>query len=221
MRTATFVTYVRPVALLAGVMAGTGTVHAGDSGDATYQLAQMTELEQLHAAFHRAVSVHDPVNGDSAAEITQRIRDVLALWSDDGVLTVVNSSLTAGNYVGKGDPDDPATCPPPSGDTSATGKQGTLCTVYKFNAGGLQQTHKWVSLSPAYSTKFVLGDDDARDTASVYFECHYFDVSLDPTTSAPLWAGKSHVNLTGEARKVDGRWLFWHMHTSTVGVPLP
>jgi hypothetical protein len=32
------------------------------------------------ATFHAAVSVHDPVNGDSPAEITQRIRDVLAIW---------------------------------------------------------------------------------------------------------------------------------------------
>ena len=36
------------------------------------QLAQMTELERLHAAFHAAVSVHDPVHGDSPAVITQR-----------------------------------------------------------------------------------------------------------------------------------------------------
>ena len=50
-------------------------VAGGDDDD---QLAQMAELEQLHATFHAAVSVHDPVNGDSPAVITQRIRDALS-----------------------------------------------------------------------------------------------------------------------------------------------
>jgi hypothetical protein len=59
------------------------------------------------------------------------------------VLTVVN---TTGNYVGNGDPDDSATCPEPSGDTSAGGKQGTLCTFFKYVAGGLQAANKFVSL---------------------------------------------------------------------------
>lgn len=46
-------------------------------------LAQMEELEQLHATFHAAVSVHDPVNGDSAEVITQRIRQMLSIWAKD------------------------------------------------------------------------------------------------------------------------------------------
>ena len=45
---------------------------------------QLAELYQLQAAFHRAATVHDPVNGDSAATIDQRIRDMLSLWTDDG-----------------------------------------------------------------------------------------------------------------------------------------
>lgn len=71
------------------------------------------------------------------------------------MLTVVNTTATAGNYVGNGDPDDSATCPEPSGDTSAGGKQGTLCTFFKYVAGGLQAANKFVSLSPEYKTKFV------------------------------------------------------------------
>ena len=55
----------------------------------------------------------------------------------------------------------------------------------------------------------------------MYFECHYFDVSLDPTTSLPLWTAKSHVDLNGEAKKIDGRWLFTHVSSSVVSVPIP
>ena len=155
MRTTTLATYTRFAALLTAVAAACmGTAYAGD-WEHDQELAQMAELQDLHATFHAAVSVHDPVNGDSPAEITKRIREALAVWAEDAVLTVVNTTPTAGNYAGKGDPDDPETCPEPSGDTSAGGKQGTLCTFFKYVAGGLQQANKLVSLSPEYKTKFV------------------------------------------------------------------
>jgi hypothetical protein len=48
--------------------------------------------------------VHDPVNGDSPTVITQRIRDILAIWTEDDELTIVNSTATAENYIGNGDP---------------------------------------------------------------------------------------------------------------------
>ncbi|MGB7167381.1 MAG: hypothetical protein WBD32_00125, partial [Acidobacteriaceae bacterium] len=100
----TFGKYSRFVALLAvGVIAAIGAAHADDWQDNDDQLAQMTELEQLHATFHAAVSVHDPVNGDSAAVITQRIRQALSIWAKDAQLTVVSTAATAGNYVGTGD----------------------------------------------------------------------------------------------------------------------
>ena len=69
--------YPRFVALLAvGIIAAIGAAHAGGWRDNDDQLAQMAELEQqIHATFHAAVSVHDPVNGDSPEVITQRIRD--------------------------------------------------------------------------------------------------------------------------------------------------
>jgi hypothetical protein len=213
----------RFVALLAvGLIAAVGAAQAGDWRNIQDRLAQRAELEKLHAAFHAAVSVHDPVNGDSSAVITQRIRDAVALWTEDGEITIVSTSTAAGNYIGEGDPDDAATCPEPSGDTSPTGQQGTLCTFFKYVSGGLQQANKFVSLSPAYKTKFApLRDRDGNWKASVYFECHYFDVSLDPTTSLPLWAAKSHVDLNGEAKKIDGRWLFTHVSSSVVSVPVP
>jgi len=207
--------YTRLVALLAvGIIPTIGAAQASGSHNDNNRLAQMAELEQLHATFHAAVSVHDPVNGDSSDVITQRIRQALSIWTEDAELTTAG-----GNYVGKGDPDNPVTCPEPSGDTSGT--QGTLCTFFKYVAGGLQQTNKWVSLSPAYKTTFVPVNDDGRWKSSVYFECHYFDVSLDSATGQPFWTAVSHVGLTGEAKKVNGRWLLTYASASTVGVPVP
>jgi hypothetical protein len=222
----TLATYTRFAALLAaGITAAIGAAQAGGSGDdadRVEQLAQAAELERLHATFHAAVSVHDPVNGDSPAVITQRIRDVLSIWTKDAELTVVGTAATAGNYIGNGDPDDPAGCPLPSGDTSPTGQEGTLCTFFKYVAGGLQPANKFVSLSPAYKTKYVpVRDDYGQWTSSVYFECHYFDVSLNPATGQPFWTAKSHVDLDGEAKKIDGRWLLTRVSSSAVGVPVP
>jgi hypothetical protein len=210
--------YTRFLALLAiGSIAAVGVAHAGDN-----PRAQWAELERLHAAFHAAVSVRDPVNGDSPAVITQRIRDAVALWTEDGEITIVSTSPAAGNYIGNGDPDDPATCPEPSGDTSPTGQQGTLCTFFKYVSGGLQPANKFVSLSPAYKTKFgPVRDHDGHWQSSVYFECHYFDVSLNPATGQPFWTARSHVDLDGEAKKIDGRWLFSKVSSSAVQVPVP
>jgi hypothetical protein len=209
--------YPHLVALLAvGIIAAIGAVHAQDWRDHDDQLAQMAELEQLHATFHAAVSVRDPVNGDSPALITQRIRQALSIWAKDATLTT-----STGNYIGNGDPDDPATCPEPSGDTSATGTQGTLCTFFKYQAGGLQQANHFVSLSPAYLTKFVpVRGWDGQWKSSVYFECHYFDVSSN-SAGQPNWTAKSHVNLNGEAEKIDGKWLLTRVSSSAVGVPVP
>lgn len=219
----TLAKYTRFAALLAaGITAAMGIAYAGDRDDDNDRLAQVAELEALHATFHGAASVHNAVTGDSPTVITQRIRDILAIWTEDGELTIVSSTATAGNYIGNGDPDDPETCPPPSGDTSATGKQGTLCTFYKYVGASFKPANKFVSLSPAYKTKFVpVRDDDGQWKSSVYFECHYFDVSLDPSTGLPLWTAKSHVDLDGEARKIDGRWLLTHASASAVPVPVP
>ena len=215
--------YARFVVLLAvGVIAAIGAAHADGWRDHDERLAQMTELERLHATFHAAVSVHDPVNGDSSAVITQRIRDAVALWTEDGEITIVSTTAAAGNYIGRGDPDDPENCPLPSGDTSATGQQGTLCTFFKYVSGGLQQANKFVSLSPAYKTKYVpVKDRYGRWKSSVYFECHYFDVSLNPATGQPFWTAKSHVDLDGEAKKNEGRWLLTRVSSSAVPVPVP
>ena len=216
--------YPRFVAMLVvGIISALGAAQAGDLRQDENKLSQAAELEQqIHATFHAAVSVHDPVNGDSSAVITQRIREALSIWAEDAQLTVLGTSAAAGNYIGNGDPDDPASCPLPSGDTSATGQQGTLCTFFKYVSGGLQPANKFVSLSPAYNTKFVpVKGDDGQWKSSVYFECHYFDVSLNPATGQPFWTAKSHVDLDGEAIKINGRWLLTRVSSSAVAVPVP
>src|SRR6202167_1858897 len=213
-----------PSVLLAGALltatavAQLGSAHGGAWRSDDDKLTQMAELEQqIHVTFHAAVSVHDPINGDSPEVITQRIREALSIWAKDAELTTA-----AGNYIGNGDPDDPASCPEPTGDTSASGQQGTLCTFFKYVAGGLQPTDKFVSLSPAYKTKYdPVRDHDGQWKSSVYFECHYFDVSLNPATGQPFWTAKSHVDLDGEAKKIDGRWLLTKVSSSAVTVPVP
>src|ERR1700677_1721392 len=215
--TALLSTLLAGALLTATAVAQLGAAHGGGWRNDDDKLTQMAELEQqIHVTFHAAVSVHDPINGDPPEVITQRIREVLSIWAKDAELTT-----TAGNYIGNGDPDDPESCPPPSGDTSATGQQGTLCTFFKYVAGGLQQANKFVSLSPAYKTKYVPVLEDGQWKSSVYFECHYFDVSLNPATGLPFWTAKSHVDLDGEARKIDGRWLLTRVTSSAVSVPIP
>ena len=217
----TVATYTCFAALLAGGITAIGTAHANGQGKDEEQLAQVAELEQLHATFHAAASVHDYVNGDSPAVITQRIRDVLSIWTQDGKLTIVNNTARAGNYIGNGDPDDNTTCPAPSGDTSADGQQGTLCTFYKYVGASWQPANKFISLSPAYNTKFVPVKKDGQWTSSVYFECHYFNVALNPATGQPFWTAVSHVDLDGQASKIDGHWLLTQASGAAVPVPVP
>jgi hypothetical protein len=221
------------VALLAVVIiAAIGTANAGTNSNqlqnttsdfsGTYSTEVARLEKQIHVTFHTAVSVHDPINGDSPEVITERIRLALSIWTQDAEITLVNArSPFAGNYIGNGDPDDPTTCPLPSGDTSASGQQGTLCTFFKYVSGGLQAANKWVSLTPAYKTKFAPVNIGGKWQSSVYFECHYFDVSLDPTTGLPSWTAKSHVSLKGKAEKVKGKWLFTHAKAVPVSVPVP
>ena len=69
-------------ALLAGpARAQAGQDQADNWQDQDELLAQITELEQLHKTFHAAISVHDPLNGDSPEVITQRTREVLSIFA--------------------------------------------------------------------------------------------------------------------------------------------
>ena len=175
---------------------------------------QTAELYQLQAAFHRAATVHDPVNGDSAEVIDQRIRDMLSLWTSDGSVTLEVGGALDGNYAGQGDPSDPSTCPAPSGNPT---NRGTLCTLFKFVAGSFQPANKFVSLARAYKTSFGI----QGKTATVYFECHYFNVATDPTTGLPFWKAASHLVFDGSAEKTNGTWLFSHANSPVAGIPIP
>jgi len=176
--------------------------------------AQTAGLYELQAAFHRAGSVHDNINGDSADVITQRIRYMLSLWTRDGVFVIAVGGAADGNYIGNGDPDDPSTCPEPSSNKN---NRGTLCTLFKYVSGSFQPANKLISLSPSYKTSF----DIEGDLAALYFECHYFNVAIDPTTDKPSWTSVSHVNFNGLARKVHGQWKFAYSVAAVPPVPLP
>jgi len=178
------------------------------AGGDDYRLAQIAQLYQLQAAFHRVGSVHH-LTGDDQATINQRIQDMLGLWTDNGVVLLdVPGNPHDGYYINKGNLF--SDCSPPSGDPS---NQGTLCTFFKYVAGSFQPQNIFVSLAPSYKTHFsVFGT-----LASVYFECHYFDVSGSP----PAWAARSHVAFDGQARLVNGQWLFSFAHVPVPPVPLP
>jgi hypothetical protein len=200
---------VSKVSTIASVVAVAMLVSAVMSGPSYAQdNTQTAELYQLQAAFHAAATVHDPVNGDSSTAIDQRIRDMLALWTIDGTIVAGGST-----YIGTGDPADPTTCPAPSGNPA---NQGTLCTFFKYQVASFQSANKYVSLSPAYKTAFTI----RGNTASFYFECHYFNVAAD-STGNPLWTAVKHVDFTGTATKVGGTWLFSQATGGPLGVPVP
>ena len=186
----------------------------GKSAAAQDNNTQTSELYKLQAAYHRAASVHNPVNGDSPEAITARIRDMLSLWTADAVLHVSVGGAIDGYYMGNGDPDDPSTCPTPSGDPN---NRGTVCTFFKYISGAFQSPNKWVSLAPSYKTAF----DVHGNTATMYFECHYFNVAIDPANQKPLWASVSHASFNGSARNVNSQWLFSYVNASIPSVPVP
>ena len=175
---------------------------------------QVAELYQLQAAFHAAGSVRDPVNGDSAAVIEQRIRDMMSLWTDGGSLTFQVGGALDGDYVGIGDPADPTTCPTPSADPA---NRGTLCTFFKYVAGSFQPANKFTSLAPSFLTEFVVHGN----TATLSFQCHFFNVAINPATGKPFWTAAAHLGFDGSASKVQGVWLFSHADVPVVGVPIP
>jgi len=176
--------------------------------------AQTSELYKLQAAYHRAAAVRDPVNGDSPDTIMERVRDVLSLFTPDAVLYLNIGSARDGYYLGNGDPDDASTCPTPSADPS---NRGTLCTFYKYVSGAFQPANKFVALTPSYKEAFVIHGN----TATVYFECHYFNVAIDPATEKPLWTAVAHAAFIGSARKINGRWLFSYANAPVPPVPVP
>ncbi|HZQ52599.1 MAG TPA: hypothetical protein VFB14_10390 [Bryobacteraceae bacterium] len=204
-------------ALFAATAALTGTsfLFAQDNSNATGgKGAQVAALYRLQAAFHRAATVRDPVNGDSDEVINERLRAMLSLWTDNGWTLINLGSPRDGYYIGNGDPSDASTCPAPSDNYA---NRGTLCTFFKYVAGSFQPANKFVSLAPSYKTEIhVYGTD-----ATLYFECHYFNVAMDPATGKPLWVATSHIAFDGAATKVGNRWLLSHSNGLAAGIPVP
>lgn len=206
---------------LTALLGGSGFLFAQDDSDANSpdramgsKGAQVAALYELQAAFHRASTVRDPVNGDSDDTIRQRVRALLSLWTDNGWLFFNVGSPRDGYYIGNGDPSSPSTCPAPS---SNFGNRGTLCTFFKYVAAPFQSTNKFVSLAAAYKTEVHPYGTDA----TVYFECHFFNVAADPTTGTPLWASTGHLSFDGGATKARDRWLFSRANVEPVGIPVP
>jgi hypothetical protein len=192
------------VALVLGMAVIPGMASAQGKSD-----SETTELYKMQSAFHRYAAVHDPVLGDSPEVITQRIKDMLSLWTSNAVLSVQGFGAIDGYYIGNGDPDDPSSCPEPAGASGAY--RGTLCTYFKWVAGSFQASNKFIVLTPSYSTSF----DISRDTATGYWECHYYDVSTTP------WTAKAKIQTNTSFQKVKGHWLISSIDATPAGIPIP
>lgn len=179
---------------LAFMVTGSATAFAGDDGT---RYKDLYELKELHAAFHKAVS-HAGINATTKAHA---LVDLLALWTDDGV--IIAGGVT---YSGKGTPDT-ASCDP--------GAQ-TLCDFYNNHAGGLVLGHDWVSLTPIFTENIHLLD---RQTAEIYFQCIYLDVSNNDVLKANATFGLPDMPHTAIATKVRGRWLFAFLETENIPPP--
>ena len=178
----------------AAMIAGSMTAFAGDI-DSHYK--DLYELKLLHGAFHKAVS-HA---GIDAATKAQHVAQILALWTDDGVL--VAGGVT---YSGKGQPGT-ASCAPGS---------LTLCDLYTNVAGAFVLGHDWVSLTPIFTETITLRDDHNAD---IYFQCIYFDVDNNDVLKSNVSYGLPGMPDTGRARKVNGRWLLAYGEVNSVAPP--
>jgi hypothetical protein len=185
-------TILAAVAMIAGssAFADTDDWHNSDS-----YYKDLYELRQLHVAFHKAVS-HA---GIDAATQAKALKELLALWTDDGIF--IAGGVT---YSGKGTPNT-ASC-----DLGAL----TLCDFYANHAGGLVSGHDWVSLTPIFTEAITVLD---RHNATIYFQCIYFDVENNDALKSSVTFGLP--DMPGRAKKVHGRWLFSYAETEAVPPP--
>ncbi len=200
--------------VLALALAGILYIPLGASDEGSSANTQVANLHELHSAFHAAASVHDPLNGDSQAAIDERVRDIMSLWIDNGLWVFAVGSPFDGNYRGKGDPADPATCPFPSADPA---NRGTMCSLVKYVLGSFQPANKMIALAPVYKTRFSVHGQ----TATMYFECHLFNVAMDPLSGNPLWTQAGHISVNAVATKVKGQWKFSQFAATPAPVPIP
>jgi len=182
------------LAAIAAVMGASAAL--ADEHNSHYR--DLYELKQLHVAFHQAVS-HAGVDAVTKA---QHLADVLALWTNDGV-------LVAGGvmYSGKGTPGE-ASCAPGS---------LTLCDFFANHAGSFVLGRDWVSLTPIFTESFSLHEDG--DKADIYWQCIYLDVNNDDLKVSNITIGLPGQPDTGRAEKVHGRWLFSHVESASIAPP--
>jgi hypothetical protein len=167
------------------------------AGDDSSKYKDLYELKELHAAFHKAVS-HAGIDANTKA---QALADLLALWTDDGV--IISAGVTDS---GKGTP----------GTASCDAGSQTLCDFYDNHAGGLVLGHNWVSLTPLFTESFKLLD---HHTAEIYFQCIYFDVNNNDALKSNATFGLPTMTHTAVATKVHGHWRFAFAEVSTIAPP--
>ena len=179
----------------AAMVAGPGAALAHEHSS-HYQ--DLYELKQLHVAFHQAVS-HAGVD---AATKAQHLADVLALWTDDGVL--IAGGVT---YSGKGTP----------GEASCAAGSLTLCDFFANHAGSFVLGRDWVSLTPIFTEAITVHDDG--DRADIYWQCIYLDVDNNDLKVSNVTIGLPGQPDTGRAKKVRGHWLFSHVESESIPAP--
>jgi hypothetical protein len=177
----------------AAMIAGSTVALADDDGS---QYKDLYELKLLHQAFHKAVS-HA---GIDAATQANALQELLALWTEDGVL--IAGGVT---YTGKGTP----------GTASCALGSLTLCDLYAHHAGGLVLGHDWVSLTPIFTEVVTVLD---HENGQIYFQCIYFDSSTDQLMSNVTFGLPGKPD-TGRAKKVNGHWLFSHGEVASFAPP--
>lgn len=183
------------VALIAG--SPSSFADAADSHADALPYKDLYQLKELHSAFHRAVS-HAGVDATSRAE---HIADILALWTDDGML--VAGGVT---YSGKGTP----------GTASCAAGSLTLCDLYSNIAGAFVLGHDWVSLTPIFTEAIKVLD--ATD-ADIFFQCVYFDVRNNDALVSNVTFGLPGMPSTGRAKKVGGHWLLSYGEVMPIAPP--
>jgi hypothetical protein len=192
MKKVKLITILAAVAVIAGSSAFAGSDDWRNS-DSYYK--DIYDLKQLHIKFHHAVS-HA---GIDAATQAKALEELLALWTDDGVLVI--GGVT---YSGKGRPDT-ASCDPGA---------LTLCDFYANHAGGLVLGHNWVSLTPIFTEAITVLD---RNNATIYFQCIYFDVNNNDVIKTNSTFGLP--DMPARAKKVHGQWLFSYAESETIAPP--
>jgi hypothetical protein len=176
------------------MIAGSRATFADDH-DSHYK--DLYELKQLHIAFHQSVS-HAGVDAPTKA---QHLTDVLALWTDDGVLVAGGAT-----YSGKGTP----------GTASCALGSLTLCDFYANHAGSFVLGRDWVSVTPIFTEAITVLD---RHNADIYFQCIYLDVNNNDLKVSNVTLGLPGTPDTGRAKKVHDHWLFSYAESEPVPPP--